>query len=253
MATKPTLVFVPGAWHTTEYYSKVTTLLETQQYNSIRVTLPSVSSDRSKTFLDDVNAVRAAIVSETTQGHDVVVIAHSYGGLPGASAIKGLARTKDDAGKTSGHVIGIILIASGFIPTGICFLQAIGGVPPPLWKADSETGLAVLSFDARESFYHDLPVEEGEYWVSKLEQQSLSALAEGGEHVYAGWQDVPAWYLATSEDRGLPIQAQRAMAQGLIDSGKEVTLKEIESSHSPMLSKPKETADLIAEAAASFV
>lgn len=44
--------------------------------------------------------------------------------------------------------------------------------------------------------------------------KSLSkALAEGGEHAYAGWKDVPVWYLATIEDKGLPFEAQRYFVQ----------------------------------------
>jgi len=36
------------------------------------------------------------------------------------------------------------------------------------------------------------------------------------------------------------------------DAGADVTLREVDSSHSPMLSKPQETADFIMEAAADL-
>jgi hypothetical protein len=102
-------------------------------------------------------------------------------------------------------------------------------------------------------FYHDLPVEEGNYWVGKLQKHSSKALAEGEEHAYAGWKDVPVWYLATIEDKGLPFEAQRYFVQAAKDGGADVTLREVASSHSPMLSKPKETVDFILEAVAYFL
>jgi hypothetical protein len=42
------------------------------------------------------------------------------------------------------------------------------------------------------------------------------------------------------------------MAQPTKDSGGDITVKEIASSHSPMLSKPKETTDFILQAVAAF-
>lgn len=257
MSRKPTLVFVPGAWHNPSAWEKVTSLLEAQEYKCVCVALPTATGNPSASFGDDVAAVRNAIVAETTQGRDVVVVQHSYGGQVGNSAIKGLALKKQDefptAPDTSGHVIGIAMMASGFTIAGVTFLAGLGGNPPPTWKLDPESGFAVIVAEPRELFYHDLSVEEGNYWVGRLEKQSLKAFTEGGEHTYAGWMDVPVWFLATTEDRAFPIQAQRMFSQMAKDGGGDVTLREIESSHSPMLSRPKETADFILEAAASFV
>jgi len=123
--TLPTLVFVPGAWHHTDTWDKIASLLEAQQYKCIRVALLSTGSDPSATFLEDVTAARDLIVAEITQGRDVVVVVHSYGGIVGSSAIKGLTRNKQDvssAENRSGHVIGIAMLASGFAQTGLSFL-----------------------------------------------------------------------------------------------------------------------------------
>lgn len=143
-------------------------------------------------------------------------------------------------------------LASGFALTGVSFLDGFGGKPPPSWKADGESGFATIRADPRELFYHDLPTEEGNYWVEKLEKQSLKALKESGEYVYSGWKDVPCWYLATSDDPALPVQAQRFFVQSAKDAGADATSREVESSHSVMLSKPKETVDFILEAVAAF-
>jgi len=182
-----------------------------------------------------------------------VVVMHSYGGIPAQSAIKGLTRPKDQTSSSKpGYVIGLVVVASGFVVPAKSFLDATGGKPPPTWILNYETGFAQYVADAREMFYHDLPEEEGKEWVSKLTDQSLKTLTEGGEHAYAGWQDVPSWYIATVQDKSLPIEAQRYFVQVAKDAGADVTLKEVESSHSPMLSRPQETADIIVEAVKAF-
>jgi len=256
MSQKPTLILVPGAWHSPDTWNKVTSLLNTQQYKTVSVTLPSTLSDPSSTFSDDIKAVRDPIVAETTKGRDVVVVVHSYGGAVGSSAVRGLTRLKQDVASpkeaSSGHVIGIIMIASGFVVTGVGFLEGLGGKPPPLWTLDP-SGFAVLVGDPRELFYHDLPIEEGSDWVGRLKQQASGPMTEGGKYYYSGWKDVPVWYLVTMDDKVHPIPIQRFFVQAAKDAGADVTMRDIYSSHSPMLSKPNETVDLILEAVAYFV
>jgi hypothetical protein len=143
------------------------------------------------------------------------------------------------------------MMATGFIPTGVGFLEALGGKPPPIWKLDEERGLAVITVDPRELFYPDLPKEEGEYWVSKLRDQSLKAFTDGKD-VYAGWMDVPVWYLSTLEDSGLPAEMQRLTVQIARDAGADVTVREVATGHSPMLSRPEETVEFMLKAVAAF-
>lgn len=265
MSDLPTLVFVPGSWHRPTCYNKITKLLqEKYKLRCISVTLRSTSGDATATFKDDLDAVREQLSSETRAGRDVVVIAHSYGGMVGNSAIKGFARPRHTAPKGNsnsppspstagaGHVIGLILIASGFTLTGFSFMDPFFGRPPPSWRANKETGFAELVMPPRELFYHDLPAEEAEYWVSQLTPQSLKALFEGGEFAYAGWRDVPAWYIGTVEDRGLPVAAQRMVVGMAREMGGHVEHRELPTSHSPFLSRPEETAGIVVEAVEAF-
>ncbi|TGO08135.1 hypothetical protein BTUL_0224g00080 [Botrytis tulipae] len=256
MSHKPTLVFVPGAWHRAEIWEKVTSLLKDQHYKCIPIELPSTAGDATIGFGDDITAVRNTILSETKQGRDVILVVHSYGGAVGQSAVKGLTRRHpDDLASTdekpTGHVVGLVMMACGFAQTGLSFIDAIGGTPPPLWRFD-DSGFAILELPARESFYHDLPEEEGEYWVSRLKKQSQKVLKEGGEWAYAGWMDVPVWYLTTMDDKTFPVEVQGMFVKMAKDAGADITVKEVVSSHSPMLSRPEETVEFIVEAAVSL-
>ncbi|KAJ5881606.1 alpha/beta-hydrolase [Penicillium soppii] len=256
MPSLPKLVCIPGSWHKPTCYDKVTKLLEEQHgFKSVRVTLPSTSGNPAATFKDDLDAAREIISKEINNGHDVVVVAHSYGGVVGNSAIKGFT-LKDVKSQTqlstTGHVIGIILIASGFTLTGLSFMDPLFGHPPPAWRVNNETGYAELVTPPRELFYHDVLAEEAEYWVSQLTTQSLKALFEGGEYTYAGWQDVPVWYVGTVEDRGLPVLVQRIQVGMARELGGIVEHRELQTSHSPFLSQPQATVNIMAEAVKAF-
>ncbi|RHZ62523.1 hypothetical protein CDV55_106654 [Aspergillus turcosus] len=257
MPDLPTLVFIPGAWHKPTCYDKVTKLLcEQHGLKCVSITLPSTAGNPAATFKDDIDAAREAISSETTRGRNVVVLAHSYGGMVGNSAIKGFARPQDATARQSqtpsGYVIGLVLIASGFTLTGVAFMDPLFGHPPPFWRVNSATGYAELVAPPRELFYHDLPAEDAELWVSQLTTQSLKALFEGGEHAYAGWKDVPAWYIGTIEDRGLPVLVQRMVVGMAREMGGSVEHRELQTSHSPFLSQPDVTARIILEAVEAF-
>jgi len=182
MSNKPVLILVPGAWHTIEIWDKVISILEAQGYKCVGVPLPSTNGTNTTTFGDDVQAVQKAIETETSQGLDVVLVVHSYGGAVGQSAIKGFAKPKTGAAD-HGYVIGLASMASGFSQTGISFIDGLGGKPPPTWTAGSD-GYATLAVDPKDLFYHD--VEDADYWVSKLTKHSLKSLMEGGEYSYAG-------------------------------------------------------------------
>lgn len=273
MSNLPTLVFVPGSWHKPLCYDKITSLLQGKhKLKCISITLPSTTGNPAATFKDDIDAAREAISSETTYGRDVVVIAHSYGGMVGNSAIKGFTQPRDAVANSStpmststraqntdqsqtpntGYVIGLILIASGFTMTGLSFMDPFFGRPPPSWRVNNTTGHADLITPPRELFYHDLPADEADYWVSQLTAQNLKALFEGGEYAYAGWMDVPVWYIGTIEDRCLPVVIQRMQVGMAREMGGIVEHRELQTSHSPFLSRPKEVAKIVLKAVEAF-
>ncbi|KAI1287889.1 alpha/beta-hydrolase [Xylaria venustula] len=267
MSSSPTLVFVHGSWHQPSCYSKITKILQGRHgLKCLSPALPSTTGSPDATFKDDIDVIREAISREVSAGTDVVVIAHSYGGMVGNSAIKGFARPRDErptAGQgisgsrdrltsATGHVVGLILIASGFTFTGLAFMDPFLGRPPPSWRVNSETGYAEIVVSPREMFYHDLPDDEADYWVSQLTTQSLKSLFEGGEFAYAGWMDVPSFYIGTIEDRGLPVAMQRMSVGMAREMGARVEHRELQTSHSPFLSRPQETAEIIWDAVQAF-
>lgn len=115
MATsvKPALVLVPGAWHTSASLSSLIPLLKAEDYPVKAISLPSVGASPALPSFDaDVAAIRAAIIPLIEVNKQVILIMHSYAGMPGTEAVQGLGeaeRTKD--GKEGG-VVRLIYLAA---------------------------------------------------------------------------------------------------------------------------------------------
>ncbi|KAI1016176.1 hypothetical protein LB504_009297 [Fusarium proliferatum] len=223
--------------------------------------------DPMASFKDDVNAVRCAIRQETAKGRDVIVITHSYGGTVGNSAVRGFSRPAESStsGQNSvspstsreripetGHVVGIIPIATGFCFTGLTFMDHFLNITPPFFRVNTKTGYADLTVRPQKFFYHDLPPAEADHATSMLTTQSLKALFEGREYSYSGWLDVPVWFIGTVEDQGLPILVQRAQIGMVRMLGGRVVYTELKTSHSPFLSQPKQVVQIMLQAFESF-
>ncbi|KAK4139775.1 Alpha/beta hydrolase family-domain-containing protein [Dichotomopilus funicola] len=265
----PTLVFIHGSWHTASCFDKLTTHLQTTHHlPSVSVSLPSNSGDPNLGIDADISAARAAITAETNRGRDVIVVVHSFGGVVGCSAIKGLAgRPRSDTipGSTTdqgeegkeGHVIGLIAITTGFPLTGVAFMAPLLGLPLPFFRINHTTGFADLTASPYSLFYHDItPRSEADYWVSQLRPQSLKALYEGGEYVYAGWREMTGgrvWYVSGGDDRAMPPVGQRVVVGLARGMGVGVEFREIGGAgHSVFLSRVEETAGVVVEAVEAF-
>lgn len=82
--------------------------------------------------MEDVISIREKLLSLLeTDGKDVIVIAHSYGGVPAAGAAYGSSkatRTKD--GKAGG-VLGLIYMCAFIVPNVASALEYLGGKHAP--------------------------------------------------------------------------------------------------------------------------
>ena len=145
--TKPTIVFVHGAWHRPAHFEPLSQVLHSHGYPTRAVALPSVVEEGETPPEDprtDITAIGKVIDEVLKGGSNVLVVPHSYGGIPTVSAVKGLdARTRLAAGYAT-HVIGIAAISAFLgkkgesLPTSIGLPTIEPGVYPNLYSNKGE-------------------------------------------------------------------------------------------------------------------
>lgn len=119
MVTKPTVVFIPGFWHTSEGFTPLAKILEKENYPTVLVNLPSAGAHPGHPdFSQDVAAIRKVITELSDEDKEVMVVMHSGGSVSGSEASRDLGKKERQAeGKKGGIVrvvyIGILLPKAG--------------------------------------------------------------------------------------------------------------------------------------------
>jgi hypothetical protein len=111
--SRPTFVCVPGESHSPLIWDRIKTTLGFHGYNVNTIALPS-NGARPATydFTEDVRAIRDNVTAIVDTGNDVVVVLHSYAGIPGAEALWGLAKYERESRGLRGGVIRLVFIMS---------------------------------------------------------------------------------------------------------------------------------------------
>ncbi|KAJ5949976.1 hypothetical protein N7454_001560 [Penicillium verhagenii] len=235
MNESTTVLFVPGAWHNPDCYDPIVERLEAVNYKTRKIPLPSVNPP--KHFLDfseDVAAIRAEIEQAANEGQNVVLVVHSYGGLPSNEAIKGLdIKTRQKAG-LAGGVTHLFFCCSFVIPEGQSLISAFGGNDLP-WFIVSDDKLEASPADPDKIFYNDCTPSQVDSAVAALRPHSYQCF-----HTictYAAWKHVPSTYLYCLQDAAIPLPVQKMMVEGTAD-GFGMKTETLDASHSPFISQP---------------
>jgi pimeloyl-ACP methyl ester carboxylesterase len=227
MSNDPTILLVHGAWHGAWCWDAVRTLLEAKGRTVAAIDLPTVHAPNQADLdlTDDAKAVRDAV--DAIEG-PVVVVAHSYGGVPTTQGLAGAA-----------NVAHIVYIAAFALDAGESLLGAVGGVPPTWWMVDGALTTAGNPEEPAESlFFNDLPADVAQANAARLLAQATKPFTDVVTEV--AWKRIPSSYIITEQDAIFPVFAQEALS-GRAGS----TVHRLDTSHSPFLSQPEATADII--------
>lgn len=133
MSNKPTIVLVPGCWLPAIIYSGTIESLSRHGYPTVALQLPSTGAvPPHADFSGDVDGIRSCLVRLVEgEEREVVLVVHSYAGMPGAEAPKGLGRAERERSGLKGGVIRIVFIMAYVAPEG--FSPTDGGAQMPDW------------------------------------------------------------------------------------------------------------------------
>ncbi|EUC34081.1 hypothetical protein COCCADRAFT_25762 [Bipolaris zeicola 26-R-13] len=234
--SKPTIVFIPGAWSTPDCFDITREKLHQCGWETEAVAHPSVGAEPpNKGLADDAAALRSTLQRLADDGKDIVLLVHSYGGLVGQNAVEGLGYKQRQAMGKKGGVIILVYLADFVAPKGATIKAMLGGQFLPWMKFDGDycyaTGAEVIC-------YHDLDDEAQKAAVAKLKHQSARIFTD--EVTYEPWHEILSMYFFCKADKALLLPIQQQMAQML---GKDApTFKSVEA-HSPFLSQPQEVVE----------
>lgn len=115
-SAKPTVLLVHGSFHGPECWHLVKPKIEALSYPVVTVSLATVGRQNpTATYLNDVAAIHKVILPILDEGKEVVIVAHSWGGIPGVASIENQSIAERVAKGQIGGVKAILLIASGVI------------------------------------------------------------------------------------------------------------------------------------------
>jgi len=218
------IVIVHGAWADGSSWSKVITQAKGLRVVAVQNPLTSLA--------DDVAATKRAIAS---QDGPVLLVGHSYGGA-----------VITEAGNDP-KVVGLVYVAALAPSDGESVASVTKPFPPaPLGsevRADAEGFLTLTPKGIAEDFAQDLTDKEKQ--ILTATQSPTAAAVFGATITTAAWKTKPSWCVIASNDRAVSPELQKAEAAAM--RAASIT---VPSSHVPMLSHPKEVADLIEQAAA---
>lgn len=116
----PVLVLVHGAWHHPSHYKLLVEACRNEGFQDIvtprNPTSGSIEQVVGKTYLDDVQVIQEATAPFLDAGRELVLVAHSYGGVPAASSLQGNTVQERAEKGLKGGIRGLVSIAAFLLP-----------------------------------------------------------------------------------------------------------------------------------------
>jgi pimeloyl-ACP methyl ester carboxylesterase len=231
---KPTIVLVHGAFAESASWDGVIDPLLEAGHPVIAAANP----------LRDLATDAASIADlvRTIEG-PVLLVGHSYAGAV-------ISNVPADAGEITGLVYVNAFAPdpgeSAFSLSGMFPGSTLGDALRPVPRRDGTTDLYIILDRFHEQFCADVPEQRAARMAATQRPVTQEALvAPSGERPL--WRELPSWFLTGTEDRNIPPQLQRFMAER---AGAQRTVEIPGASHAISVSQPQATAELILEAAA---
>ncbi|MCJ1437685.1 hypothetical protein MMC27_007072 [Xylographa pallens] len=241
-AVLPTFAIVPGAWHSPAHWDLVVRDLNRAGYPTSSKRLPGVNSPTPTSVSTTTDALfirNNVLLPLIANGKDVILVAHSYGGMPSGAAAAGLSKAERTAAGQPGGIVGLVWVAALIAHPGDS-LKALAGGQYGSWVIIDVRNPVTLSSQAqgpKAIFYGDVAPPVAEHAISQLMPQSENVLSTPtGTQAWAeACYDGRRAYAHTLLDQCIPSVAQSGM---LAASAVAWDVHSFDTSHSPFLSQP---------------
>lgn len=235
-------------------YYDLANRIQKEGYEAFVNSLPSTSRnppEQPASMNDDAVFFRGIIESLADKGRDVLVLTHSYGGVVGTEAAKGVGKTERQAKGKSGGIVRIAYLSSIVLLEGDTLINEQGEAPPELVEASNDGFLRLVGIElcARGTF-PDLEFDKAVELVKVMPRHS--ALSFAGQLTYPAYKHIPASYIVCENDFIITLDKQRKFIERIkAESGKEVDVHTLNTGHCPNVTAPEELVKVIISIAAS--
>lgn len=160
MAQSPVLIVVPGSFAPAVLYDDFAKLLVKDGLDVRVVNPPSVGRrdpEPAATMSDDAAEIERVVTGVFNEGKDVVIMAHSYGGVPTTQSMQVLSR-KNRQGRA---IERVIYLSAVVLPLGMDTFSMGGGKLPDWVQYDVGVPLCAIRFSR-------LPLHRENTWFSPI-------------------------------------------------------------------------------------
>ncbi|MGH3672635.1 MAG: alpha/beta fold hydrolase [Pseudonocardiaceae bacterium] len=243
-----TFVLVHGSWHGAWCWERLFPRLQAAGHTVIAVDLPGYGEDHTPVRDITLQAYADKVLAAVDAAEEpVVLVGHSMGGI----VISTVAEQRPE------RIAHLVYLAAFMLPRGVIPLQFVQTTPEfyeasrllPYQIFEPDEGIhRVASDGVRDSFLNDANDADVAWVIKRLQHDYLAPLGTPVQVSAQRWGSIPRTYIETLHDQAMPIAAQRKMQQ--LSPG--ATVHSLATGHSPLITRPDETADLLLTATTSI-
>ena len=139
--TRPTILLIPGAWFPPSAYNAFLHAVRNAGYQTVCASYPSLNPKDPKhadAATDTLFVVQNYLIPliEIEQ-KDVVIVMHSYGGIPGSGAATGFGKAARQQQGRKGGVVGLVHSSGFVLAEGLSCADGQGG-SLPAWVKEND-------------------------------------------------------------------------------------------------------------------
>ena len=135
--SKPSILLIPGSFGLPEFYNPIFDLVRDKGYEIHGLHKPSVGLSARQprpgappTMYDDAAHIAKEAEKLVDEGKDIILVPHSYGGVPTSQSTKGLSKKeRKEAGKPGG-IVNIAYLTCLVPALGQSAKDVLATVPP---------------------------------------------------------------------------------------------------------------------------
>ena len=123
--SKPSILLIPGSFALPEFYDNVIDAVAAKGYEIRGLHLPSVGlktgprEGAPPTMYDDAAFIASEAEKLADEGKDVIIFAHSYGGVPATESTKRVGKEERQKRGKKGGIVNLAFMT--------CLVPAVGG------------------------------------------------------------------------------------------------------------------------------